>query len=72
MKVSSARQLEKIMEDYIQENFKFVKIQGGPSRLKLRELEEDMSVAATSVECDYYEWAEDHGCFSLVDMLACG
>lgn len=66
MKTSTARQLEKITEDYIRENFKFVKIQGEPSRLKLRELEEEMSVAATSVECDYYEWAEDHGCLAYV------
>jgi len=62
MKASSARQLEKIADDYIRENFEFVKIQGEPSRLKLRELEEEMSLAPTSVECDYYEWAEDHGC----------
>jgi hypothetical protein len=34
--------------------------------LKLRELEEEMSVAATSVECDYYAWAEDHGCLVYV------
>ena len=25
-----------------------------------------MSVAATSVEYDYYEWAEDHGCLAYV------
>ena len=54
------------MDDYIQENFKFVKIQGESSRLKLRELEEEMSVAATSVEYDYYDWAEDHGCLVYV------
>ena len=64
MKTSTVRQLEKITEDYIRENFKFVKIQGEPSRLKLWELEEEMSVAATSVECDYYEQAEDHGCLA--------
>ena len=62
MKVSSARYLEKFTEGYICENFKFVKIQGEPSRLKLRQLEEEMSVVATSVECDYYKQAEDHVC----------
>ena len=40
MKTSTACQLEKITEDYIRENFKFVKVQGEFSRLKLRELEE--------------------------------
>ena len=25
-----------------------------------------MSFAATSVECDYYEWAEDHGCLAYI------
>ena len=34
--------------------------------MKLRELEEEMSVAATYVECNYYEWAEDHGCLVYV------
>ena len=48
MKTSTVRQLEKITEDYIRENFKFVKIQREPSRLKLQELEEEMSVVATS------------------------
>ena len=66
MKTSTVRQLEKITKDYIRENFKFVKIQGEPSRLKLRELKEEMSVAATSVECDYYDWAEDHICLVCV------
>ena len=66
MKASTARQLEKSTEDYIRENFKFVNIRGESSRLKLRELEEKMSVAATSVECNYYEWAEDHGCLVYV------
>jgi len=49
MKVSLACQLEKILEDYICENFKFIKISGEPSSL-MSKLEEEMGVALTSVE----------------------
>ena len=30
------------------------------------ELEEEISASATSVECDYYDWAEDHGCLIYI------